>query len=68
MLQLIEEQIQAWTAAEKAFQATGGKRARLAICATCEHFQSALVRCDKCHCFLKIKAAIHSFHCPLAKW
>jgi hypothetical protein len=44
---------------------------RLAICSSCEFCESreeAPYRCTNCGCFLQVKTAWASEHCPLAKW
>ena len=44
------------------------KQARLEICKTCDQYDSSLIRCNNCGCFLLIKAAWASEDCPLKKW
>lgn len=44
------------------------KIARLEICKQCEHFNAHLYQCRHCKCFLKLKAAVNVWKCPLDKW
>lgn len=44
------------------------KNNRLKICKDCEFYEDSLIRCNKCGCFLLIKAAWASEDCPLQKW
>ncbi|TXG76033.1 hypothetical protein E6Q11_05630 [Candidatus Dojkabacteria bacterium] len=41
---------------------------RLAICSTCPHTNFDNTRCTNCGCFLRIKARVKIFHCPIGKW
>lgn len=41
-------------------------KARLDICKICEHYNSELIRCNKCKCALSIKTQVS--HCPIGKW
>ena len=41
---------------------------RLAICKTCEHYNSMLRNCGKCGCFLDVKTMMSGSTCPLMKW
>jgi hypothetical protein len=38
---------------------------RLAICATCEHFDAAAERCGRCTCYMPLKTRLVAWHCPL---
>lgn len=64
---------QAWAASKAAasFVASGFKIAdqaeqdrRMAICRTCEFFDSGQTRCRKCGCHASLKARIATEHCP----
>jgi hypothetical protein len=57
--------------------ATGGETVspeerarRLAICASCEHFDDAARRCRVCTCHMPLKVRLAAWHCPLPepKW
>lgn len=39
---------------------------RLLVCSTCEEFNNN--RCNKCGCYLKLKAKMATEKCPLGKW
>jgi hypothetical protein len=41
---------------------------RIEICKSCEFYNSASNRCNRCGCFLDIKAAWNSEKCPIGKW
>lgn len=41
---------------------------RMSICKSCPFFNSEQVRCDKCGCFLNVKASWNSEKCPVDKW
>jgi hypothetical protein len=43
---------------------------RLAICASCEHFDAAAERCRRCTCYMPLKTRLAAWHCPLdpPKW
>jgi hypothetical protein len=41
---------------------------RLAICDDCEYFLPKHERCSKCGCFMKGKAKVEAWHCPIDKW
>jgi hypothetical protein len=41
---------------------------RLDICKTCEYHNANTNQCNKCGCFLKIKASWNSEKCPIDKW
>ena len=41
---------------------------RINICKRCIFFNRKWKRCDKCGCFIEIKARIPMFHCPIGKW
>jgi len=41
---------------------------RFAVCQSCEFFISKRKRCQKCGCFIKIKARMRSQKCPIGKW
>jgi hypothetical protein len=43
---------------------------RLAKCMDCEHFDHRSIRCRRCGCWLRKKAALKTEHCPLdpPKW
>jgi hypothetical protein len=41
---------------------------RLAICASCEHFDATLHRCKLCGCFMQVKARIPQSKCPDRRW
>jgi hypothetical protein len=41
-------------------------RERLEICAACEEKRG--LRCQKCGCFVSVKAALFEAECPLQKW
>jgi len=41
---------------------------RLDICKTCEFFNSAQSRCNKCGCFMAIKTYLKAEKCPIGKW
>ena len=40
---------------------------RLGICKDCEFFTENS-RCEKCGCFMKIKARVATVACPIGKW
>lgn len=47
------------------------KARRLAICASCEHFNQQRYQCKVCSCkggMLKIKASVNLWKCPKGKW
>lgn len=57
------------------YVASGGKTVdadeqarRLSICAECPFFVAGKHRCRKCGCWLKLKARVEAFHCPIDKW
>lgn len=41
---------------------------RLATCALCEHRRKADWVCEKCGCYITVKATWRSETCPLGKW
>jgi hypothetical protein len=41
---------------------------RLSICAKCEFFEAAPMKCRKCGCYLNLKTRLETEHCPIAKW
>ena len=41
---------------------------RMKVCNGCEFYKKTLSRCDKCGCFLHIKARWATEKCPLNKW
>lgn len=41
---------------------------RMKICTDCEFYKKTLSRCDKCGCFLHIKARWATEKCPIDKW
>lgn len=41
---------------------------RMVVCKDCEFYKKTLSRCDKCGCFLHIKARWATEKCPLDKW
>lgn len=42
---------------------------RIEICKKCPHVKKeALLRCGQCGCYLKVKARLPFFDCPLQKW
>lgn len=41
---------------------------RLAICEACEWHRKSDNRCAKCGCFLKYKARLEAWHCPIGEW
>lgn len=41
---------------------------RMDICVTCEFFVVDKSRCNKCGCFMNIKARLASSKCPIEKW
>lgn len=43
-------------------------RAKINTCLECEHIKRKRMRCGKCGCFLRIKARLRGFSCPLGKW
>ncbi|RMH87712.1 MAG: hypothetical protein D6681_14965 [Calditrichaeota bacterium] len=45
-------------------------RDRLAVCRQCEEAKYFLgrLRCGVCGCFMELKAAFSSRHCPVDKW
>ena len=45
-----------------------GFQKRLDICKTCEYHNANTNQCNKCGCFLKIKASWNSEKCPIDKW
>jgi hypothetical protein len=44
------------------------KKERLAICASCEYYDSRQVRCKHCGCFLEHKTNFALDSCPIDKW
>lgn len=47
------------------------KARRLAICASCEYFNTQKYQCKVCGCkgrFLKLKASVNLWKCPYKKW
>jgi hypothetical protein len=44
------------------------KRARLAICRTCEFWNNNHQRCAKCGCVAAVKFSLASSSCPIGKW
>ena len=43
------------------------QRERLAICQSCEWFDSLKTKCNKCGCYMEIKSWLASVECPLEK-
>lgn len=41
---------------------------RIAVCQTCEYYFKPTGQCKKCGCFVKIKASLAPFACPVNKW
>ena len=41
---------------------------RLEICKGCEHYIKDQNRCLECGCFLKWKARMEAWNCPLGRW
>lgn len=41
---------------------------RVSICKTCEYYFEPTQQCKKCGCFVKLKARIAPFACPVKKW
>jgi len=41
---------------------------RLAVCKQCERYNEKNHTCRECGCYLKIKAYVPIFKCPLHKW
>ncbi len=41
---------------------------RLDICRGCNKFESFLMRCKECRCFMKIKVKFKYMDCPLGNW
>jgi len=41
---------------------------RYEICSTCEHLNKQWLRCDKCMCWMPVKARLPGTKCPLNKW
>lgn len=39
---------------------------RLLVCEHCEHKSG--IRCTKCGCFIRLKAALATSRCPIGKW
>lgn len=37
-------------------------------CEPCEFYRASDKRCSKCGCFLAVKTAWKSQHCPVGKW
>lgn len=44
------------------------KARRLNICFDCEYYRKEDSRCARCGCYLKFKAGIQTWHCPIEKW
>ena len=44
------------------------KSARLAVCEGCEFFIAADRRCQKCGCWMELKAGFRTANCPEGKW
>lgn len=49
----------------KIFVSEEEKDRRLTICKKCNHYNSTLVQCKKCGCFLEAKTRLLGFHCAL---
>jgi Family of unknown function (DUF6171) len=60
----------AWMSGNEVTVSLEEMEARLTICMECEHFDHGSVRCRKCGCWLRKKAALKTEHCPLdpPKW
>lgn len=43
-------------------------KARLAICKKCEFFIKKTSQCEKCKCFMELKARFNGSTCPVGKW
>lgn len=41
---------------------------RLEICKGCEHYIKHQNRCSECGCFLKWKARMEAWNCPVGRW
>lgn len=41
---------------------------RLEICKRCTFFQTALKKCTKCGCFMKLKTTLANAACPIGHW
>ena len=41
---------------------------RIGICERCEWYRQSDRRCARCGCFLKFKARLEAWHCPIDKW
>jgi len=41
---------------------------RLAVCKQCERYNEKNHTCRECGCYMKIKAYVPIFKCPLHKW
>lgn len=49
----------------KVFVPSSEYETRMAICKTCEHFESILARCKICGCFMEAKTRLRGMHCAL---
>lgn len=49
----------------KVFVSKEIQQTRMNLCRECEHFDSLLVRCKICGCFLEAKTRLAGFHCAL---
>jgi hypothetical protein len=41
---------------------------KIDICKSCDKLSSKHMRCKECGCFLRLKARLKGFGCPLDKW
>lgn len=44
------------------------KQKRLAICHSCDSYDSSQHRCYLCGCLVNLKASLETQHCPVNKW
>lgn len=47
---------------------TAEAQRRLAICGSCEFFNSEAQRCGKCGCYMAVKTYLKAEACPVGKW
>lgn len=41
---------------------------RISTCMGCDYLEKQSIRCMKCGCFMKTKAAFKKSYCPIGKW